>query len=62
MAQNQFGLANQQFGLSNFNRSGMGQDISALGNLGAINQQQAQANLTANQQAARQQLTNRTVD
>ncbi len=53
MAQNQFGLANQQFGLSNFGRSGMGQDISALGNLGALNQQQAQANLTANQQAAK---------
>ena len=53
MGQNQFGLANQQFGLSNFNRSGMGQDISALGNLGALNQQQAQANLTANQQAAK---------
>lgn len=53
MAQNQFGLANQQLGLSNFNRSGMGQDISALGNLGALNQQQAQANLTANQQAAK---------
>jgi hypothetical protein len=53
MGLNQFGLANQQFGLSNFNRSGMGQDISALGNLGALNQQQAQANLTANQQAAK---------
>ena len=50
---NQFGLANQQFGLSNFNRTGMGQDISALGNLGALNQQQSQANLTANQQAAK---------
>ena len=53
MGLNQFGLANQQFGLSNFNRTGMGQDISALGNLGALNQQQAQANLTANQQAAK---------
>ena len=53
MGLNQFGLANQQLGLSNFNRSGMGQDISALGNLGALNQQQAQANLTANQQAAK---------
>ena len=37
--------------MSNFDRSSLGQDISALGNLGAINQQQAQANLTANQQA-----------
>jgi len=53
MAQNQFGLANQQFGLSNFGRTGMGQDISALGTLGGLNQQLAQANLTANQQAAK---------
>jgi len=53
MGQNQFGLANQQFGLSNFNRTGMGQDISALGSLGGLNQQQSQANLTANQNAAK---------
>ena len=53
MGLNQFGLANQQFGLSNFDRTGMGQDISALGTLGALNQQQAQANLTANQNAAK---------
>jgi hypothetical protein len=53
MGQNQFGLANQQFGLSNFGRTGMGQDISALGTLGGLNQQLAQANLTANQQAAK---------
>ena len=53
MAQNQFGLANQQFGLSNFGRTGMGQDISALGTLGGLNQQLNQANLTANQQAAK---------
>ena len=53
MAQNQFGLANQQFGLSNFGRTGMGQDISALGTLGGLNQQLSQANLTANQQAAK---------
>jgi len=55
LAQQAFGnqgtLAQNQFGLSNFDRSSLGQDISALGNLGAINQQQAQANLTANQQA-----------
>ena len=50
---NQFGLANQQFGLSNFGRTGMGQDISALGTLGGLNQQLNQANLTANQQAAK---------
>jgi len=53
MGQNQFGLANQQFGLSNFGRTGMGQDISALGTLGGLNQQLNQANLTANQQAAK---------
>jgi len=51
MGLNQFGLANQQLGLSNFNRTGMGQDISALGSLGAQSQQQDQANLTANQNA-----------
>jgi hypothetical protein len=53
MGLNQFGLANQQFGLSNFGRTGMGQDISALGTLGGLNQQLNQANLTANQQAAK---------
>ena len=51
LATNQIGLANQQLGLSNFNRTGMGQDISALGSLGAQSQQQDQANLTANQNA-----------
>ena len=51
--QNQGMLAQNQFGLSNFQRTGMGQDIGALGNLGALNQQQAQANLLANQQAAK---------
>jgi len=43
---------NQQFGLSNFDRTGMGQDVSALGSLGALRQGQAQAQLTADQQAA----------
>ena len=38
---------NQQFGLSDFNRQGMGQDINALGSLGAANQAQAQAELNA---------------
>ena len=50
---NQQTLAQNQMGLSNFQRTGMGQDIGALGNLGALNQQQAQANLLANQQAAK---------
>jgi hypothetical protein len=44
---------NQQFGLSDFQRQGMGQDISALGSMGAIRQGLNQAQLTANQQAAR---------
>jgi len=38
---------NQQFGLSDFNRQGMGQDINALGSIGALNQSQAQAQLNA---------------
>jgi len=53
LAQNQLGLANQQLNFSNFDRTGMGQDISALGTLGGLNQQQDQANLTANQNAAK---------
>ena len=43
---------NQQFGLSDFNRQGMGQDINALGSLGAVNQGQQQALLSADQQQA----------
>ena len=39
-------------GLSNFERTGMGQDIGAYGQLGALRQGQEQANLTANQMAA----------
>ena len=46
------GLGQQQYGLSNFERAGMGQDIGALGQLGAIRQGQAQAELNAAQQAA----------
>jgi len=44
------GLGAQQYGLSNFARAGMGQDIGALGQLGAIRQGQEQARLTADQQ------------
>ena len=40
-------------GLSNFLRGSLGQDVSALGNLGAFRQGLDQANLTANQQALR---------
>ncbi len=49
-------LAAQQMGLSNFQRGSMGQDVSALGNLGAfrqgITQAQLQADATANRTAA----------
>ena len=38
---------NQQFGLSDFNRTGMGQDINALGSLGGLKQAQNQAQLDA---------------
>ena len=43
---------NQQFGLSDFGRQGMGQDINALGSLGSVNQAYNQALLNADQQAA----------
>jgi hypothetical protein len=43
---------NQQFGLSDFGRTGMGQDVSALGSLGGLRQGQQQAQLSADQQAA----------
>ena len=51
--QNQGNLAAQQMGLSNFQRGSMGQDIAALGNLGAFRQGLTQSQLTADQQAAR---------
>ena len=50
MANMYSGLAQGQYGLSNFQRAGMGQDIGALGQLGAIRQGQEQARLTADQQ------------
>ncbi len=43
---------NQQFGLSDFGRGSMGQDINALGSLGAVAQGQQQALLSADQQQA----------
>jgi len=58
MMQNQLGIANAQgglgqaqLGLSNFERSGLGADVGALGQLGSLRQGLDQANLTANQQA-----------
>ena len=50
--QNQGLLAGQQFGLSNFQRAGLGADIGALGQLGSLRQGLSQAQLTADQQAA----------
>jgi len=41
---------NQQFGLSDFGRQGMGQDINAYSSLGAVNQAYNQALLNADQQ------------
>ena len=50
--QNQGNLAAQQFGLSNFQRGSLGQDVSALGNLGAFRQGITSAQLQADRQAA----------
>ena len=59
LMQNQLGIANAQaglgqaqLGLSNFERSGLGADVGALGQLGSLRQGFNQANLTADQQAA----------
>ena len=41
-------------GLSNFQRGSLGQDVSALGNLGAFRQGLTQSQLSADQQAAQQ--------
>ena len=49
---NQGNLAAQQMGLSNFLRGSTGQDISALGNLGAFRHGITQAQLQADRQAA----------
>jgi len=52
LGQAQMGLGREQMGLSNFERTGLGGDIGAYGQLGSMRQAQEQANLTANQQAA----------
>jgi hypothetical protein len=52
IAQGQLGLGTAQMGLSNFQRAGLGADIGALGQMGAMRQGLNQAQLTANQQAA----------
>ena len=50
--QAQLGLGSAQMGLSNFQRSALGADVGALGQLGSLRQAQEQARLTADQQAA----------
>jgi hypothetical protein len=52
MQQAYTGLGQQQMGLSQFEKAGMGQDISALGQMGSMQQGQRQAELNAAQQAA----------
>ena len=52
IANAQAGLGQAQLGLSNFERSGIGGDVGALGQLGSLRQGFDQANLTADQQAA----------
>ena len=49
---NQGQLAANQFGLSNFQRAGLGADIGALGQMGSLRQGLTQAQLGAQQQAA----------
>ena len=55
IAQGQLGLGQAQMGLSNFQRQGLGADIGAYGQLGAMRQGQTQAGLTAQQQLAQAQ-------
>ena len=52
IGQGQLGLGSAQMGLSNFQRTGLGGDIGALGQLGAMRQGITQAGLSADQQAA----------
>ena len=51
--QQQGNLAAQQMGLSNFQRGSLGQDVSALGNLGGFRQGLTQSQLQADAEAAR---------
>jgi hypothetical protein len=52
LAAAQSGLGAAQMGLSNFQRSGLGADVGALGQLGSLRQGLTQAQLQADQQAA----------
>jgi len=55
IAKQQLGVGQTQLGLSDFARQGMGADIQALGNLGAMNQGYQQALLSAQQQQLQSQ-------
>jgi len=55
LAQRQLGMGSAYMGLSDFGRTGMGQDIQALGNLGSMNQGYQQALLNAQQQQLQSQ-------
>ena len=55
IAQQQLGVGQTQLGLSDFARTGMGADIQALGNLGAMKQGYQQALLNAQQQQLQSQ-------
>jgi len=50
IAKQQLGMGSAYMGLSDFGRMGMGQDIQALGNVGAMRQGYEQAKLNAQQQ------------
>jgi len=54
--QNQMGLGQGQLGLAGSEAGFLGQDVGALSTLGALNQQQQQQTLGAQQQLAQQQL------
>ena len=55
IAQQQLGVGQTQLGLSDFERTGMGADIQALGNLGSMQQGYQQALLNAQQQQLQSQ-------
>jgi len=55
IAKQQLGVGQTQLGLSDFERTGMGADIQALGNLGSMNQGYQQALLNAQQQQLQSQ-------
>ena len=57
LGQSELGLGQGQLGLAGSQAGFLGQDVGALSTLGAMNQQQKQQTLSAQQQLAQQQLT-----